>query len=101
MANYAGHSVSLSSVVRTPAFRQGFKHYQQGVEPIFDEPEKLDGRGSNVTNLMWAYERGRAFAAWCKGEGVKLDHRSWFIDRGLSGQVLDAANDALRAKAIR
>ena len=101
MANYAGRGVKLASVVRAPAFRQGFKHYCQGIEPIFDEPEKLAGRGDSVTNRMWAYERGRAFAAYCRGEGVQLDPNAWFVNRRLNYRVLDAASDALYCQAIR
>lgn len=101
MANYAGRGVTLASVVRAPAFRQGFKHYARGIEPIFDEPDKLEGRGDIATNRMWAYERGRAFAAYCRGEGIELDPNAWFVNRRLSWRVLDAASDALRCQAIR
>ena len=101
MANYAARGVTLASVVRAPAFRQGFKHYVMGIEPIFDEPDKLKGRRDTATNRMWAYERGRAFAAYCKGEGIQLDPNAWFINRRLSWRVLDAAAGALRCGAIQ
>lgn len=101
MANYAGRGVKLASVVRAPAFRQGFKHYVKGIEPIFDAPEKLEGRGDTAANRMWAYERGRAFAAYCRGEGIQLDPDAWFVNRRLNWRVLDAAGDALLCRAIQ
>jgi len=100
MANYAGQGVTLASVVRAPAFRQGFRHYIKGIEPIFDEPDKLAGRGNIAVNRMWSYERGRAFAAYCKGEGIKLDPGAWFINRRLDWRVVDAAYDAFDCRAI-
>ena len=101
MANYTGRGVTLASVVRAPAFRQGFKHYRQGIKPIFDEPDRLDGRGDIAAKRMWAYERGRAFAAYCRGEGIELDPGAWFVNRRLSGRVLKAAQGALQCQAIR
>jgi hypothetical protein len=101
MSNSVNRGVTLASVVRTPAFRQGFKHYMHGVEPIFDEPHKLDGRGDIETNRMLAYERGRAFGAYCKGGGIQLDPKAWFINRRLNWRVLDAARNALLCQAIR
>ena len=92
MANYTGRSVKLASVVRAPAFRQGFRHYVRGIEPIFDEPEKLEGQRDIAANRMWAYERGRAFAAYCQGEGIQLDPSAWFVNRRLNSRLWPACD---------
>ena len=93
-------SVTLSSVVRAPAFRQGFKDAMAGKRPAFDHDWPADARKSS-TDKAWAYERGRLFAAYCRGEGIQLDPKAWFVDRRLSRRVLNAAADALRSGAIR
>jgi len=92
--------VTLSSVVRAPAFRRGFTDAAAGRGPAFDHAWPADARKSS-TDKAWAYERGRLFAAYCRGEGIQLDPKAWFVNRRLSLHVLDAAADALRSGAIR
>ena len=93
-------TTSLASVVRDPAFRQGFKDAAGGKPPAFDDEWQGNSRRTG-TDKLWAYERGRLLAAYCRGEGIQLDPKQWFIDRQLSWRVLDAAADALRCGAIR
>lgn len=93
-------SVTLASVVRDPAFRQGFKDRRAGKAPAYDKEWQGNCRKS-PTDKAWAYERGRLFAAYCEGQGIQLDPKHWFIQRQLNWQVLDAADDALRCRAIR
>jgi len=93
-------NVSLSSVVRAPAFRQGFKDAAAGKPPAFDHAWPADARKTS-TDKAWAYERGRLFAAYCRGAGIQLDPGAWFVNRRLSWRVLDAAGGALRSGAIR
>jgi len=93
-------NVTLASVVRTPAFRQGFKDATAGKPPQFDR-EWQGNRRHSPTDQAWAYERGRHFAAFCRGQGIQLDPKAWFVNRRVSWRVLDAAGDALRSRAIR
>jgi len=93
-------SVTLASVVRDPAFRQGFKDVTKGNPPAFDK-EWPGNRRKSPTDQAWAYERGRHFAAFCRGQGIQLDPKQWFIERRLNWRVLDAASDALWAGVIR
>jgi hypothetical protein len=86
--------VKLTAVVRKPAFRQGFDHYRRGVEPLFDAPEKIRGRSGSSLDRIWAYERGRLFAAWCRGKGIQLDPKAWFVRRRLSWNVENTARQA-------
>ena len=92
--------VTLSSVVRAPAFRQGFSDAAASRAPAFDHAWRGDSR-KTAMDKAWAYERGRLFAAYCAGEGIQLDPGAWFVNRRLRWRVLDAAADALRAGAIR
>ena len=93
-------TVSLSSVVRDPAFRQGFADRVKGKSPAYDH-EWQGTRRKSALDKAWAYERGRLFAAYCQGEGVQLDPKQWFTNRRLNWRVLDAAGDALRCRTIR
>ena len=93
-------NATLASVVRAPAFRQGFKDRLAGKPPAFDKEWQGDRR-KTPTDKAWAYERGRLFAAYCQGQGIQLDPNAWFVDRRLSWNVLDAAGDAFRCWAIR
>ena len=93
-------SVKLSSVVRDPAFRQGFKDRLAGKPPAFDKEWQGDRR-KTPTDKAWSYERGRLFAAYCQGQGIQLDPNAWFVNRRLSWRVLNAASDAFRCWAIR
>ena len=93
-------NVTLASVVRAPAFRQGFKDAATGKPPQFDR-EWQGNRRHSPTDQAWSYERGRQFAAFCRGQGIQLDPKAWFVNRRLSWRVLDAAADALRSGAIR
>lgn len=92
-------SVSLASVARNPAFRDGVSDYTKGKSPDYDRvyPYKRD---KTPTDSIWAYERGRMFAAWAQGEGREIP-APWFIDRRLSWAVQDAVSDAVRCGAIR
>lgn len=91
--------VSLASVARSPAFRDGVADYTKGKAPDYDRvyPYKRD---RTPTDGIWAYERGRMFAAWAQGEGREIPG-PWFIDRRLNWRVRDAVSDAVRAGAIR
>lgn len=93
-------NVTLASVVRDPAFREGFADAAAGRPPAFDA-ERIGTRRKSGTDKTWAYERGRLLAAYCAGEGIQLDARQWFVNRRLNYTVLDAAGDALRCGAIR
>ena len=86
-------SVSVDSVVRDPAFRKGVADYDKGRAPDWDQ------YGSN-TNKAWAYERGRAAAAWAKGAGRRTPLQ-WFQDRRLTWDAKAFGRDALRAGAVR
>jgi len=93
-------NVSLASLVRDPAFRQGFKDATAGKAPAFDK-DWPGNRRKSPTDQAWAYERGRHFAAFCRGQGIQLDPKQWFIERRLNWRVLDAASDAFWAGVIR
>lgn len=93
-------SVTLASVVRDQAFRQGFKDRRAGKAPAYDKEWQGNCRKSPA-DKAWSYERGRLFAAYCEGQGIQLDPKHWFIQRQLNWRVLDAADDALRCRAIR
>ena len=93
-------NVKLATVVRDPAFRQGFTDRMRGRQLDYDR-EWIGNRRKTATDKAWAYERGRLFAAYCAGEGIQLDPGAWFVNRRLSWRVLDAAADALRTGAIR
>lgn len=93
-------TTSLASVVRDPAFRQGFKDAAGGKPPAFDHQWQGNRRRTGMDKL-WAYERGRLLAAYCRGERIQLDPKQWFINRQLNRRVLQAAGDALRCGAIR
>lgn len=92
-------NVTLSSVVRSPAFREGFNDYMKGIPPQFDRDWQGDRRKS-PTDKSWAYERGRHFAAWFKGKGYN-DVPRWFINKRLNRQVLGLVSDAIYEQAIR
>jgi len=92
-------TVSLSSVIRSPAFREGFNDYIKGKPPQFDRDWNGDRRKS-PTDKAWAYERGRHFAAWFKGKGYEEAPR-WFINKKLNWQILRLAADAQFDQAIR
>jgi hypothetical protein len=92
MRNSGGKNVSLDTVIKAPAFRQGVRHYRTGVEPIFDKPYEVEGRGRQ--NTMWSYERGRLFAAFARGAGTQIDERSFFQDRRLRWEIRDLAREA-------
>lgn len=85
--------VSLSSVVRDPAFRQGVADYIKGQAPAWD-------RYDRDTNKTWAYERGRLAAAWAQGVG-RSTPSTWFNQRRLTLEAQDFGADALRAGALR
>jgi hypothetical protein len=93
-------NVTLASVVKDPAFREGFKDRRDGKPPAYDKEWQGNSRRS-ATDKAWAYERGRLFAAYCEGQGIQLDPKQWFVQRRLNWDVLDAAGDALRCQAIR
>ena len=90
-----GNRVSLDSIVKAPAFRQGVNHYRTGTAPIFDEPWQVAGRGRQ--NTMWSYERGRLFAAYAKGCGLDIDERAFFNARRLDWRISKLAHDAFYA----
>lgn len=99
MGQVQTRSVTMSSVVRCPAFREGFKDYMSGRAPQWDRDWKADTRKSS-TDKSWAYERGRLFAAWFKSKGYTETPR-WFINKRLNWRVVHLANDAFWEGAIR
>ena len=80
--------ITLRSVIRGRAFREGIEHYCKGLPPAFD------GAGRD-TNKAWAYERGRLFAAWARGRGEGIPRA--YVNGKLSWQFIDMADDAARA----
>ncbi len=99
-AQVSTRNVTLASVVRDPAFRQGFADRVKGKAPAYDH-DWQGTRRKSPTDKAWAYERGRLFAAYCAGEGIQLDPKQWFINRRLNWRVLDAASNAMWCRAIR
>lgn len=91
--------VKMSTVARNPAFRAGIRDFTKGTTPAFDQVYS-QARGQSVTDSAWAYERGRLFAAWTKGAGRKIP-APWFVDRRLSGDVLEAMREAFYQQAFR
>lgn len=63
-------STSARGVVHSAAFRQG---YEDAVNdrPWRDLDSMNGGRRLSATDTMWNYERGRYFAHYLKGEGVR------------------------------
>jgi len=99
MSQIGTRKVSMSSVVRSPAFREGFNDYMNGREPQFDRDWNADRRKSS-TDKSWAYERGRLFGAWFKSKGYTKTPK-WFIDRSLNWRIERLASDACWENAIR
>ena len=100
MSQIGTRSVTLNSVARSPAFREGFNDYMNGKPPQFDRDWERDRRKS-PTDKAWAYERGRIFAAWISSKGMRKDDLGpWFINKRLSWSVLSAVSDAARARAF-
>jgi len=99
MSQVETRSVSLSSVARSPAFREGFNDYMMGREPQFDRDWNGDRRKSPI-DKSWAYERGRLFGAWFKSKGY-TEVPKWFINRRLSWKIQDLVSDAFWEQAIR
>jgi len=84
--------VTLKSVIKSRAFRDGIQHYQKGKAPDYDA-------FGGDTNKAWAYERGRLFAAWARSQGAAIPRA--FVNRRLSWQFLDMAHDAYHGGAFR
>ena len=99
MSQIGTRSVSISSVVRSPAFREGFNDYMMGREPQFDRDWTADRRKGS-TDKSWAYERGRLFGAWFKSKG-HTEVPKWFINRRLNLRIEHLASDAFWEQAIR
>lgn len=91
--NYGSSKTSdLSRIVGAPAFRQGVEHYRKGIAPIFDSRFQLKGKGP--LNNMWQYERGRQFAAYAEGKGVRLNPNDFFQNRKLRWEIRELASNA-------
>ena len=99
MAQVGTITVSMSKVVRAPAFREGFNDYIKGKPPQFDRDWKGDSR-TCTTSKSWAYERGRLFAAWFKSKG-HTEIPPWFINKRLNWKIASLASDAYYEKAFR
>lgn len=99
MSQIGTRSVSLSSVVRSPAFREGFNDYMKGRQPQFDRDWNGDRRKS-PTDKAWAYERGRLFGAWFKSKG-HTEVPKWFINRQLNCRIEHLVSDAIYEQAVR
>ena len=99
MGQIKTRNVSLNSVIRSPAFRQGVSDYIAGRPADFDRDWSADARKSS-TDKAWAYERGRHFAAWVKGQGVDALPK-FFIDRRVNPAITRLVSDAYWAGAIR
>lgn len=101
MGQVRTRTVSLNSVLRTPAFRRGFQDYVAGRPPAFDENWTPDAK-KTATDKAWAYERGRHFAAWAMGRQLDRDAiPAWFVDRRVNPVIQRAARDALYSGVIR
>ena len=92
MTQIRTRNVSMSSIVRSPAFREGFNDYIKGKPPQFDRDWNGDSR-TCTTSKSWAYERGRLFAAWFKNKGHAYIP-PWFVNRHLNWKILYLASDA-------
>jgi len=101
MSQIGTRSVTLNSVARSPAFREGFNDYFKGRPPQFDRDWNPDRRKS-TTDKAWAYERGRHFAAWLRSKGVdEKDLGPWFINKRLNHRILSAVSDSIYQGAFR
>ena len=99
MAQVGTRSVTMSKVIRSPAFREGFNDYIKGKPPQFDRDWKGDSR-TDSTSKSWAYERGRLFAAWFKSR----DHTEippWFINKRLNWKISWLVSEAHYEGAFR
>ena len=99
MTQIGTRSVSMSSVVRSPAFREGFNDYIKGKPPQFDRDWNGDRRKS-PTDKSWAYERGRLFAAWFKSKG-HAEIPPWFVNKRLNWKISSLVSDAHYERAFR
>lgn len=82
----------------TAAFRHGFEDFNK--EKPFRDIDNMGGnRKQSATDTVWAYERGRLFAAYLKGENIFVDtlKRNGSVRWDLS----DIMSTAIRQKAIR
>ena len=83
-------------VIAPPAFRMGFD------DAWADKPFRFDldvpPGGGLASNRVWAYERGRAFAIWCKAQG--RDPRPLKRGNSITFRALDAVQDAVRDRAV-
>lgn len=99
MSQIQTRNVTISSVVRAPAFREGFNDYMKGKPPQFDK-DWSRGRRESPTDKAWNYERGRMFGAWLKSKGHDEIPR-WFINRKLNWEIKKLASDAFWEEALR
>lgn len=99
MGQIRTRNVSLNSVIRSPAFRQGVSDYLTGRPGDFDRDWPADARKS-PTDKAWSYERGRHFAAWAAGQGVATMPK-FFIDRRVNPAISKLVRDAYFSGAIR
>ena len=84
------NAVTWSSIVGSAAFQAGVHDFQKGLSPAYDKWAK--------TNKSWKYERGRLFAAWLAGKGVKVPPSR--VGRRVSGVACAVLKQAFIEKAI-
>lgn len=89
---------SLRGVMATAAFRYGFEDFNKG-KPFRDIDNMGGNRKKSAIDTVWAYERGRLFAAYLHGENIFADKlkRDGYVRYDLS----DLMHTAVRTKAIR
>jgi hypothetical protein len=72
--------VSVASIMRDPAFREGVEEYRTGKRPNFDKRTLETG--------AWNYERGRQWAILAKRKGhPDLKPRGWLASLVYEGGV--------------
>lgn len=96
MAQVSTSRATWHQVVAPPAFREGFEDAWAG-RPFRYDLDAPPG-GGLASNRVWAYERGRAFAIWCKAEN--RDPRPLKRGNRITWQAMDAVQDAVRARAV-
>jgi hypothetical protein len=91
-------TVSARGVMATAAFRYGFEDFNNG-KPFRDIDNMGGNQKQSALNTVWAYERGRLFAAYLKGERIIVDKLK--VDGYVRFDLSDIMNIAIRTKAIR
>lgn len=97
MAQVAHARATMHELMAPPAFSKGFDDAWRGAPPRYDiEPPPGGGLS---TNRLWAYERGRAFAIYCKAMG-RGDPRPFKRGNRVLYHARDLFQDAIRARYV-